>query len=105
MKATDLFIECLQTEGVEFVFTVPGEENPDLLESLRTSDIEVVVTRHEQAATFMAAAYARLTGKVQGFLPPARADGVSNSRWNGSAAHGSKSSFRPWLRRKGLTAS
>ncbi|MFH1845241.1 MAG: acetolactate synthase large subunit [bacterium] len=64
MKASDLFTECLLTEGVEYVFTVPGEENLDLLESLRTSSIKVLVTRHEQGAAFMAASYARLTGKV-----------------------------------------
>jgi len=64
MKASDLFVACLVTEGVEYVFAVPGEENLDLLESLRTSPIEVIVTRHEQGAAFMAATYARLTGKV-----------------------------------------
>jgi acetolactate synthase-1/2/3 large subunit len=64
MKASDLFVRCLETEGVEYVFTVPGEENLDLLESLRTSSIRVIVNRHEQGSAFMAAAYARLTGKV-----------------------------------------
>lgn len=64
MKASDLFVRCLETEGVEYVFGVPGEENLDLLESLRESSIKVIVTRHEQGAAFMAATYARLTGKV-----------------------------------------
>ncbi len=64
MKAADLFVRCLETEGVEKIFAVPGEENLDLLESLRTSPIEVVITRHEQGAAFMAATYGRLTGKV-----------------------------------------
>ncbi len=64
MKAADLFVKCLETEGVEYVFAVPGEENLDLLESLRTSSIQVIVNRHEQGSAFMAAAYARLTGKV-----------------------------------------
>jgi len=64
MKAADLFVKCLETEGVEYVFAVPGEENLDLLESLRTSSIKVIVNRHEQGSAFMAAAYARLTGKV-----------------------------------------
>ena len=64
MKATDLFVRCLEAEGVEYVFGVPGEENLDLLESLRGTSIEVIVTRHEQAAAFMAATYGRLTGKV-----------------------------------------
>ena len=60
-KASDLFVRALAAEGVERIFAVPGEENLDLLESLRTSDIEVVVTRHEQGAAFMAATYGRLT--------------------------------------------
>ncbi len=64
MKASDLFVKCLEQEGVEYVFAVPGEENLDLLESLRTSSIQVVTARHEQAAAFMAATYGRLTGKV-----------------------------------------
>jgi len=63
MKATDLMINCLEAEGVERIFGVPGEENLDFVESLRNSDIELVVTRHEQAAGFMAATYGRLTGK------------------------------------------
>jgi len=61
MKASDLFIKCLENEGVNKVFGVPGEENLDLLESLRKSTIEVVVTRNEQTAVFMAATYGRLT--------------------------------------------
>lgn len=64
MKASDLFVKCLEEEGVEYVFAVPGEENLDLLESLRTSTIKVILNRHEQAAAFMAATYGRLTGKV-----------------------------------------
>ncbi len=62
MKASDLFVACLEQEGVEYVFGVPGEENLDLVESLRTSTIELIVTRHEQHAAFMAATYGRLTG-------------------------------------------
>ena len=64
MKTSDLFVQCLEMEGVEYVFAFPGEENLDLLESLRAARIEVIVTRHEQGAAFMAATYARLTGKV-----------------------------------------
>lgn len=63
MKASDLFVRCLEQEGVETVFAVPGEENLDLLDSLARSSIEVVLTRHEQGAGFMAATYGRLTGK------------------------------------------
>ncbi len=64
MKASDLFVRALEAEGVEYVFAIPGEENLDLLESLRGSKIKLVVTRHEQAAGFMAATYGRLTGKA-----------------------------------------
>jgi acetolactate synthase I/II/III large subunit len=64
MKASDLFVKALEAEGVEYVFGIPGEENLDLLESLRQSSIKLVLTRHEQAAGFMAATYGRLTGKA-----------------------------------------
>src|SRR3989338_10766428 len=64
MKASDLFVKCLEKEGVEYVFAVPGEENLDLVESLRTSKIKLIVNRHEQCSAFMAATYGRLTGKV-----------------------------------------
>lgn len=64
MKASDLFVKALEAEGVEYVFGIPGEENLDLLESLRKSNIKLVLTRHEQAAGFMAATYGRLTGKT-----------------------------------------
>lgn len=63
MKASDLFVAQLEEEGVEYIFGLPGEENLDLLESLRTSRIKLIITRHEQAAAFMAATYGRLTGK------------------------------------------
>jgi acetolactate synthase I/II/III large subunit len=63
-KASDLFVAALEAEGVEYVFGVPGEENLDLLESLRTSSIRFVPTRHEQAAGFMAATFGRLTGRA-----------------------------------------
>jgi acetolactate synthase-1/2/3 large subunit len=64
MKASDLFVKQLEEEGVEYIFGLPGEENLDLLESLRTSHIKFILTRHEQAAAFMAATYGRLTGKA-----------------------------------------
>ncbi|MBB3343111.1 acetolactate synthase large subunit [Luteimonas sp. RC10] len=63
-KASDLFVAALEAEGVTHVFGVPGEENLDLLESLRASSIDLVLTRHEQAAGFMAATWGRLTGKA-----------------------------------------
>src|SRR3954447_19730272 len=62
-KGSDLFVAALEMEGVDRVFGVPGEENLDLVESLRWSSIELVLTRHEQPAAFMAATYGRLTGK------------------------------------------
>jgi len=64
MKASDLFIKALENEGVEYIFGIPGEENLDLLESLRSSSIQLILTRHEQGAAFMAASYGRLTGKA-----------------------------------------
>ncbi|MDG2127219.1 MAG: acetolactate synthase large subunit [Fuerstiella sp.] len=64
MKASDLFVKALENEGVEYIFGIPGEENLDLLESLSASSIQLVLTRHEQAAGFMAATYGRLTGKA-----------------------------------------
>ncbi|MDX6453629.1 MAG: acetolactate synthase large subunit [Gaiellaceae bacterium] len=62
-KGADLFVAALENEGVKHIFGVPGEENLDVVESLRTSSIELVVTRHEQSAAFMAATYGRLTGR------------------------------------------
>ena len=56
-KASDLLVAALESEGVERIFGVPGEENLDVLESLRNSRIQFVVTRHEQSAAFMAATY------------------------------------------------
>ncbi len=64
MKASDLFVRCLEAEGVERIFGVPGEENADLMMSLEDSPIEFVLCRHEQAAAFMADGYGRLTGKA-----------------------------------------
>ena len=62
MKGSDLLVKALQNEGVERIFGVPGEENLDVVESLHGSKIELIVTRHEQAAAFMASTYGRLTG-------------------------------------------
>jgi acetolactate synthase-1/2/3 large subunit len=64
-KASDLFIQCLEEEGVEYIFGVPGEENLDMLDSLsRSKQIKLILTRHEQGAGFMAATYGRHTGKT-----------------------------------------
>jgi acetolactate synthase-1/2/3 large subunit len=62
-KGSDILVAALENEGVERIFGIPGEENLDVVESLRRSKIELVITRHEQAAGFMAATYGRLTGK------------------------------------------
>jgi acetolactate synthase-1/2/3 large subunit len=64
VKAAELFVWALEAEGVTHVFGLPGEENLDLLEALRTSTITLVLTRHEQAAGFMAATWGRLTGRT-----------------------------------------
>ncbi len=63
-KASDLLVAALENEGVGYVFAIPGEENLDVLELLRRSKIKLVLTRHEQAAGFMAATYGRLTGRA-----------------------------------------
>jgi len=63
-KGSDLLVAALENEGVECIFAIPGEENLDVLESLRRSRIKLVLTRHEQAAGFMAATYGRLTGRA-----------------------------------------
>ena len=62
-KGSDLLVAALQNEGVDHIFGVPGEENLDVLESLRGSSVSLVLTRHEQAAAFMAATHGRLTGR------------------------------------------
>lgn len=64
MKASELFVKALENEGVEYIYGIPGEENLDLLDSLSRSPIRLILTRHEQAAGFMAATYGRLTGKA-----------------------------------------
>src|SRR3979490_3485439 len=62
-KGSDLLVAALENEGVDRIFGVPGEENLDVVESLRKSSIKLVLTRHEQGAAFMAATYGRLTGR------------------------------------------
>ncbi len=69
MKASDLFVKCLEAEGIEYIFGVPGEENADFMMSLEKSkQIDFVLTRHEQGAAFMAEIYGRLTGHTAGCL-------------------------------------
>jgi acetolactate synthase-1/2/3 large subunit len=64
MKASELIVQCLENEGVRYVFGLPGEEILDILDSLMDSRITFVLTRHEQGAAFMADAYGRLTGRA-----------------------------------------
>ncbi|MDJ0758309.1 MAG: acetolactate synthase large subunit [Woeseiaceae bacterium] len=69
MKASDLLVKCLEEEGIEYIFGVPGEENADFMMSLEKSDkIRFILTRHEQGAAFMAEIYGRLTGNPAGAL-------------------------------------
>lgn len=63
MKVAELLIKCLEEEGVDYIFGVPGEENIDIMDALLDSRIEFIVTRHETSAAFMAGTYGRLTGK------------------------------------------
>lgn len=64
MKAAELFVKCLENEGVEFVFGIPGEENLDVMDALLDSPIKFITARHEQGAAFMADVYGRLTGRA-----------------------------------------
>src|SRR6266542_2583762 len=64
MKASDLIVQCLENEGVRYVFGLPGEEILDILDSFLGSSIMFLPTRHEQGAAFMADAYGRLTGRA-----------------------------------------
>jgi len=69
MKASDLLVKCLEEEGLEYIFGVPGEENADFMMSLEGSkSIRFILTRHEQGAAFMAEIYGRLTGNPAGAL-------------------------------------
>jgi len=64
MKAAKLFVHCLENEGIEYIFGIPGEENLDLMDALLDSSIKFITVRHEQGAAFMADVYGRLTGKA-----------------------------------------
>jgi len=64
MNASELFVKCLENEGVEYIFGIPGEENLPLMDALTDSSITFVTTRHEQGAGFMADVYGRLTGRA-----------------------------------------
>src|SRR5438093_10744357 len=62
--AAQLFVKCLENEGVEYIFGIPGEENIDIMDALLDSSIKFVTTHHEQGAAFMADVYGRLTGRA-----------------------------------------
>ncbi len=64
MRAAELFVRCLENEGVEYIFGIPGEENLDMMDALLSSRIQFIGTRHEQGAAFMADVYGRLTGRA-----------------------------------------
>jgi acetolactate synthase-1/2/3 large subunit len=64
MNTAELLVQCLENEGVEYIFGLPGEENLHVLEALKHSRIRFITTRHEQGAAFMADVYGRLTGKA-----------------------------------------
>ncbi len=64
MKASELLVKCLENEGVEYIFGLPGEENIDVLDALIDSPIQFVTTKHEQGAAFIADVYGRLTGRA-----------------------------------------
>lgn len=64
MTVAQLFIKCLESHGVRYIFGVPGEENLDMLDALKDSSIQFIITRNEQTAVFMAATHGRLTGKI-----------------------------------------
>lgn len=69
MKASDLFVKCLEAEGVDYIFGLPGEENADIMMSLLSSKIQFILTRHEQSAAFMADVYGRLTDNHSEIIP------------------------------------
>ncbi len=64
MNAAELFVRCLENEGVEYIFGIPGEENLAMMDALLDSNIKFITVRHEQGAAFMADVYGRLTGRA-----------------------------------------
>lgn len=64
MKAAELFVKCLENEGIEYIFGIPGEENLDVMDALLDSPIKFITVRHEQGGAFMADVYGRLTGRA-----------------------------------------
>jgi acetolactate synthase-1/2/3 large subunit len=64
MNASELFVRCLENEGIDTIFGLPGEENIDVMDALLDSELSFVLTRHEQGAAFMADVHGRLTGRA-----------------------------------------
>src|SRR5947199_10686479 len=77
--AAKLLVTCLENEGVEYIFGIPGEENIHFMDALRDSPIRYILARHEQGASFMADIYGRLTGKA-GVCSDTLAPGAINLR-------------------------
>jgi acetolactate synthase-1/2/3 large subunit len=86
MNGAELFVKCLEAEGVKYIFGVPGEENAHFLRALRHSTIKFMLTRHEQAAAFMAEAYGKLTGTV-GVCMSTLGPGATNTITGVASAH------------------
>lgn len=74
MNASDLFVKALENEGVAHVYGVPGEENLVFPEALRKSRIQLILTRHEQGAAFMAATCGRLCRLIPAVQPKQSSD-------------------------------
>ena len=70
MNSAELFVKCLEQEGVKFIFGLPGEENAHFMMALEKSPIKFIMCRHEQAAAFMAETYGKLTGEAGVCLGP-----------------------------------
>lgn len=64
LSAAEVLVKCLENEGVQYIFGIPGEENLDVMNALKFSTIKFITVRHEQGAAFMADVYGRLTGKA-----------------------------------------
>ena len=90
----ELFARCLENEGVDYIFGVPGEENIDLLDALIGSPVQFVPTRHEQGAAFIADVYGRLTGRPGRLPVDARARRHQPRDRRGRRQHGSRAAGR-----------
>src|ERR1700731_1588677 len=80
VKASDLFVAALENEGVDRIFGIPGEENLDVVDSIRKSSIQLIITRHEQAAAFMAATYGRQARRLHRNARAGRAEFLGAAR-------------------------